>query len=183
MRITLNLIHLQIRRQRQDAQARRRLLLVSMGAAAVLAVAYALLWVKVAGFEREVQALDREIATHRAGSAQAADISSEVNALRGRRDALLALKAGQVSHAALLTGISRLVPEDVWFDRLTVGKGQLIVDGASLSQGSVARLMRGLRESPFVASVDLQGMRRIEVGARPAYQFHVISTLRAGRSP
>lgn len=112
--------------------------------------------------------------------AEAADANARLRAAT-------AAATGRVQWDGVLTSISRVLPEDVWLDNMslasaaasvppTVGEAAtsgFTISGYTYSHPSVARLMRRLALVPWLTNVSLGSSDRTQIDERTVYKFTV----------
>ena len=175
---------------------RQPLLAAAVGLAVVSAAALGLM---LRSASSDVSAKRSELASLQAGlarlqkPAQPKVSSADAAAATARLRAVTAVGAARVSWDDLLGAVSRVLPENVWLDSMslaatpsatpppvgtpvpagTAPTSGFTISGYTYSHPSVARLMRRLELVPWLANVSLVSSDRTQVGQSTVFKFTV----------
>jgi Tfp pilus assembly protein PilN len=165
--------------------------------ASVLAAAFFSANGDVGERERELAAVERQVAEARSATEKAKAKKSQPGLSAERDQRLAALNAALAERLAwdrVLGDVSLVLPDDVWLSKLTAGSAGEAVDGAeapaatlgitltftgfTYSQEGVARLLTRLGLAPELQNVRLQQSSVTEVGARKLFGFTVLADVK-----
>jgi len=83
------------------------------------------------------------------------------------------LKQGRFEALKTLTGLSEVIPENVWLQSITDQAGKLKIAGSGESNKAVANFMRALDQSPLFGDISLQVIVRKEAAGVPIRSFNM----------
>jgi Tfp pilus assembly protein PilO len=104
--------------------------------------------------------------------------TAQQGALRAEVERLQEYQARQRLGIRLLDGISKALPELLWFDRLNVSRDQITIDGRAYNTNAIADFIEALDKLPDFAEPTLRSTTR-----EPDETFKFTLSLKAGRKP
>jgi Tfp pilus assembly protein PilN len=164
--------------------------------ASVLAVAFFSASSSVDERERELAAVEEQVAVVRTETEKGKAKQSQPRIAAERDQRLAALNAALAERLAwdrVLGDVSLVMPDDVWLSKLTAGGAGEAADGSeaaaatgitltfsgfTYSQESVARLLTRLGLAPELENVRLQQSSVTEVGEKEVFGFTVLADVR-----
>jgi Tfp pilus assembly protein PilN len=178
--LTINL--LRPRRAARPALRPRTLALwaLPIAVAAALGAWTAVLHDHLAGDERELAALSRQLASLRPLADQAASLERALATVRARDAVLARLLGTGLPASAPLEAVRSAIPGDAWLDAVgAAGEKDARIDGHALSYRTVAQFMVNLAATGQFASVDLGEAREDRIGDRAVVRFSITAALPA----
>lgn len=113
-------------------------------------------------YRRELDALQPRIIQLQAAQRELRDVRQHNAQLEQEKNRLEALAAGSAAVSSRLETVARILPRDVWLERLALAPGeQVVLQGYTANVSSVSRLLRSLRELGDVEDVELVALDRI----------------------
>lgn len=97
------------------------------------------------------------------------EVQEQTELLRQKLQVIVDLKANQTGPVVMLDQISRLLADGLWLSRLEAARGVVQIQGAALSNVSIADFVSNLEGSPYFEDVVL----RFSEDTGDAYRFQV----------
>lgn len=181
MRITLNLMPAAIA-ARREARRRQRVL-VGIPVLIILAVVvpYGILVGQTNAARSAAQDAEQQLAVLRPVATQLTQLQAETEEFRRREQDIRGLVQAVPRRVALLQGLSRVIPQDMWLRTLTLAEDRLTLQGTALQRISVARFAQDLNRIG-VFQVQIQFLRQERAGTTDVTTFQMTARVR-GSTP
>lgn len=175
--IQINLLPVRVKRKQELARQFVSAYFLSIGL--VLAV-IALLWISSA---REINALNLRLQNVKSEVAKYAKFELALQELTKKKEMVdkkrgliksLQTDRDEVVRALALLAI-QVPPEKIWFDKLNMKQGSMVLDGVALSNEAIVEFMRNLEASPYVekGSINLVQSRQVEISKMKLREFQI----------
>lgn len=151
---------------------------------------------RVSAKQEQLQQLEATLA--RTPKQKPQDAGASAAAAAARLGAVETAAAPRTTWDGLLWAVSRVIPEDIWLDSLSMASptggtapaaagapatpsapAGFVISGYTYSHPSVARLMRRLALVPWLTGVSLVSSERSELERRTVYKFSVGASIRS----
>lgn len=162
---------------REKAQRRPiapRLLLVAVGAALLVVVTAATLWLNArnAAIKAEVERVNVQIEELRPKVARVQELRKAIESARQKAELLKSLEASRVPWDVILEELRAVLPKDVWLVQVQANdNGSLTFSGYGMSYTAVARFMVSLEGSDLFEGVDMVVSQRSSIGRTRVINF------------
>ncbi len=178
MRITLNLIPAAIAARREVRRRQRVLVGIPVLIVVAILLPYLLIVRQTNAARSGAQEADQQLAPLRPVALQLSQLQDETAQFRQREQDIRGLVQAVPRRAALLQGLSRVVPQDMWLRTLSLTEDRLTLQGTALQRISVARFAQDLTRIG-IFEVQFQFLRQESAGATPLTTFQLTARVRS----
>lgn len=154
--IRINLLPLKEVRRALDRRRQVSIALLSLAVAALaMVVPFVLHGVEIGRLEREIDALNAEVAKLNQQAREVRDLERKRADLRAKLKVITDLQSRRVGPVRMLEDLSGSTPEKLWIVDFTDSGGQATITGMALDNQTIATFMRQLQSSQYFFDVDL----------------------------
>ncbi|MCK6554439.1 PilN domain-containing protein [Candidatus Binatia bacterium] len=154
--IRINLLALKEVQRALDRRRQVSIALLSLAVAAlVMVVPYVLQGIEMSRLEREIDALNAEVAKLNQQAREVRDLERKRADLRAKLKVIADLQNRRVGPVRVLEDLSGATPEKLWLVDFTDSAGQATITGMALDNQTIATFMRQLQASKYYYDVDL----------------------------
>ena len=154
-----------------------RLLLILVGAIAIVAVAAATLALSARNnaVRGRIARVEEQITVLRPKVERVAQLRRAIENARRKAELLKSLEASRVPWDVILEELRAILPKDVWLTQLeALDAGNMSFGGYALSYTAVARFMVSLEDSKMFQNVDMTISQKQMVAGREIINFSLI---------
>ena len=154
--IRINLLALKEVQRALDRRRQVSVALLSLAVAVLAMVApYVLQGVEIGRLEREIDALNAEVAKLNEQAREVRELERKRADLRAKLKVITDLQSRRVGPVRVLEDVSSATPEKLWIVDFTDSGGQATITGMALDNQTIATFMRQLQISKYFFDVDL----------------------------
>lgn len=151
-----------------------RILLMLVGAVAIVAVAAATLALNARNnaVKGRIARVEEQIAILRPKVERVAQLRRAIEAARRKADLLRSLESARVPWDVILEELRAITPKDVWLTQLeALDQGNMNFGGYAMSYTAVARFMVSLEDSKLFQNVDMTISQKQNIAGRDIINF------------
>lgn len=104
-------------------------------------------------------------------------IEKEIAQIEARFKLLRQIEQERVSWAMVLEYLSKLVPQNLWVDKISLKKDLITIVGTTFDNENVGRFMEGLDESKYFQKTSFNYTKKEKLTDRPVINFEVTTHL------
>lgn len=154
--IRINLLPLKEVQRALDRRRQVSIALLSLTVAVLaMVVPYVLQGIEMSRIEREIEALDAEVAKLNQQAREVRELERKRADLRAKLKVITDLQSRRVGPVRMLEDLSAATPEKLWIADFTDSAGQATITGMALDNQTIATFMRQLQSSKYFFDVDL----------------------------
>jgi len=154
--IRINLLPLKEVRRALDRRRQVSVALLSLAVAALaMVVPFVLQGVEMGRLDREIDALNAEVAKLDQQAREVRELERKRADLRAKLKVITDLQSRRVGPVRMLEDLSGSTPEKLWVVDFTDSGGQATITGMALDNQTIATFMRQLQNSKYFFDVDL----------------------------
>ena len=121
----------------------------------------------VAQKEAEIESLKKKIG-------EVSQFKKRQAELRGKLDILEKLREGKSGPIHLLDELSKVIPEKMWLNSFKESGGNVVLDGVSLTEETVAQFMQALEASGYYRNVELKVVEQSNTKGNALQKFQIV---------
>jgi Tfp pilus assembly protein PilN len=178
MRITLNLMPAAIVARREARRRQRVLVGIPLLIVLAIFVPYLVLTSQISAARQGALDAERQLAPLRGPAVQLEQLKQETEAFRTREQEIRGLVQAVPRRAALLEGITRIIPRDMWLRTLSLTQDRIALQGTALQRLSVVRFAQDLNRIG-IFEVQIQFLRQERAGTTDLTTFQLTARVRS----
>ena len=185
--IRINL--LPVREARRKAGARQQLVILAgslLATLGVVGVFHLSLISDVSAAQERLAEIDDQIKRYEPQIKQVEEYKKRKEQIRAKLDVIEGLEASRSGPVRLLDELATLIPERLWLTRMTVARSELMLEGLSLDNETIASFLTALTDSPYFKRVELDTSVLQSVSNLKVNSFKIragLTRLRKGPKP
>lgn len=133
--------------------------------------------VLIAGGKNSIKALQAKLVDAQAEYAdlrrQRQGVEKETGSIAGKLNMLKAIRAQDIAWASILERLSRLLPDNLWVNKVVLNNDSVTIVGATFDNSIVSKFMSGLDDSGYFKDTGFTYTKKTEMGDRPVIDFEV----------
>lgn len=109
--------------------------------------------------------------------AQADQVAGESKLIQDKLDVLLEGRADKIAWAGVLERLSRILPENLWVNKVVMNSKTITLDGVTFDNEVVGKFMSDLDKSGYFNQTGFNYTKKSELSGRPVIEFEVVTRL------
>lgn len=128
-----------------------------------------------AGIKKMQARLTHLQGTYASINAQRQQLEREARRIESRLETLQQLQTERFVWAKALSHLSSLLPQELWVNKITLNKEQVVIAGTTFDNALVGRFMARLDESEYFEQTTFNYTQKTELTDKPALNFEVVT--------
>lgn len=128
-----------------------------------------------AGIKKMQAKLGQMQGTYTSLNSQRQQLEREARRIEGRLETLQKLQTERFVWAKALSHLSGLLPQELWVNKITLNKEQVVIAGTTFDNALVGRFMARLDESEYFEQTTFNYTQKAELTDKPVLNFEVVT--------